>query len=196
MPNTDHERAEAQSDLTQALDLLRQSQEMNRVLAHRTQRLQRRMRRQILGVLIIGLIAVVSVAMATSGQQFGKGASDVVSPASPDRERLLAMLSDEQRADIEHFEAKLQWLSAYMKSSSDFDAGAAVALFLSELAQDMTAVPKMHSEMQIMNTRMAAVPAIVAEMQAINAKMAVMTGAMDSTMGRAGRMFPWMPFSP
>jgi hypothetical protein len=28
------------------------------------------------------------------------------------------------------------------------------------------------------------------------AKMHVITASMDSTMGRAGRMMPWMPFSP
>ena len=44
-----------------------------------------------------------------------------------------------------------------------------------------------------MNTRMAALAAIVLEMQAINAKLAVIATAMDSTMGRTGRMLPsWL----
>jgi hypothetical protein len=80
-----------------------------------------------------------------------------------------------------------------MTHSPDYYAGAAVALFLSEVAEGMDAVPKMHREMQVMNSRMAAVPAMVVERQAINSKLAVMTGAIDATMGCAGRM---MPFSP
>lgn len=196
MTSADHEHPDLESCLDAALKLLRQSQELNQALLREQQRVLRRIRRQVAGAVVTALIAVVSVAMATGSQQLASGGGGAVSQVGPDRAQLLAMLSDQERAKLEQFETRVQWLSAYMKSNPDFDAGAAVALFLSEVAQNMEAVPKMHSEMQVMNARMAAVPAIVAEMQAINAKMAVMTGAMDSTMGRAGRMFPWMPFSP
>ncbi len=94
------------------------------------------------------------------------------------------------------FEPEVQWLRAYMKSSPGFDPGAAVALFLPQVADNMEAVPRMRGEMRVMNARMTTVPAMVAEMQAINAKLAMITGAMDSTMGRAGRMSPWIPFAP
>jgi hypothetical protein len=47
-----------------------------------------------------------------------------------------------------------------------------------------------------MTGQMAAMPAIAAELAQIGAQMRVITAAMDSTMGRAGRMIPWMPFSP
>ena len=77
----------------------------------------------------------------------------------------------------------------------EHDPAAAVALFLSRMTTSVSAVPDMHREMQVMNTHMSAMPAIVAEMHAINAKLSVMTAAMDSTMGRTGRMAPWMPFS-
>jgi hypothetical protein len=112
------------------------------------------------------------------------------------RQALLAQLPAEQRQEIGDFSAKVQWLHEFMRTSPEFDAGAAVALFLSMMVRDISSVPGMYQEMQVMNARMAAVPAMAAELQGINAKMSVMTSAMDSTMGRAGRMMPWMPFSP
>ena len=97
---------------------------------------------------------------------------------------------------MQEFEESVTWLSQYMRSMDRFDPAAAVALFLSKMTTSVSAVPDMHHEMRVMNTHMSAMPAIVAEMRAINAKLSVMTAAMDSTMGRSGRMAPWMPFSP
>jgi len=56
--------------------------------------------------------------------------------------------------------------------------------------------PQKSSVMAVHTDRMGVRPAIVAELNQINAKMHVITGTLDSTMGRAGRMMPWMPFSP
>jgi hypothetical protein len=75
-------------------------------------------------------------------------------------------------------------------------AGAVVALMLFKMSQSMDTMPSMEQLMRTMSGQMGALPAIVAELAAINAKMNVITATMDSTMGRAGRMMPWMPFSP
>jgi hypothetical protein len=193
MSPTNDNAPSKEAELVHAMDLLRQSRETVQVLA----REQQRLRRQVGLILVTALLAVVSVAMATISEPQPVNVQSVPSAASAaEREALLSMLSAGERARIDEFEKQVQWMSSYMKSSAEFDAGAAVALFLSRVADNMSSIPKMHQEMQVMNSRMAAVPAIVAEMQAINAKLTVMTGAMDSTMGRAGRMFPWMPFSP
>ena len=193
MSHVNQQNAQDAHGLSQALDLLRESQAMNQRLLADQSRLARSLRYQYAGILAVVFALLVSVAMATGAPPDSAMAG---AGGMADREALLAMLGDQERQRMEEFESQVQWLSAYMKSSPDFDPGAAVALFLSQVAGNMDAVPKMHSEMQAMNARMAAVPAMVVEMQAINAKLAVMTGAMDSTMGRAGRMFPWMPFSP
>lgn len=108
--------------------------------------------------------------------------------------RILALsreFAPDQRARIEEFEQQVVWLSQYMRSSSEFDAGAAIALFLANMSRSMDSVPKMHAEMQVMNAKMNALPVLANEVASINAKMAVMAANMDSTMGRAGRMMPW-----
>ena len=64
------------------------------------------------------------------------------------------------------------------------------------MGQSMNTMPSMEQQMRTMSGQMGALPAIVAELAQINAKMHVITATMDSTMGRAGRMMPWMPFSP
>jgi len=185
------------ANLARVLDLLTQSEA-------RCSALERRQRRLYGGLalsLTLGLSATLvglSGAVAEDSHQV-RPADQAAGPA-PDlearRQALLAPLPADQRQEIVDFAAKVQWLSEFMRASPEFDAGAAVALFLSMMVRDISAVPGMYQEMQVMNARMAAVPAMAAELQGINAKMSVMTSAMDSTMGRAGRMMPWMPFSP
>jgi hypothetical protein len=53
----------------------------------------------------------------------------------------------------------------------------------------------MRAEMQVMNAKMNALPVMVSEIQGMNAKMGVVAAGMDSTMGRAGRMLPTMPWN-
>ncbi|MCU0972094.1 MAG: hypothetical protein MUF57_10025 [Gammaproteobacteria bacterium] len=113
------------------------------------------------------------------------------SAAAGTREQLLAALPAGDRARIQDFEQKVAWVSQYMRSSPQFDAGAAIALFLGDMAKAMEAVPQMHAEMQVMNARMNALPFMANEVAGMNAKMGVMAADMDSTMGRAGRMMPW-----
>ena len=159
-------------------------------------RLLKRSKFQLLVVCGLALLAIVSVSVGqTITDDMRPPMAGAVATAQQ-REALLSQLSAEDLEKIQAFEQEVTWLSQYMRSMDTFDPAAAVALFLSKMTTSVSAVPEMRREMQVMNTHMAAMPAIVAEMHAINAKLSVMTAAMDSTMGRTGRMAPWMPFSP
>lgn len=139
---------------------------------------------------IIGVYAATPVAAQTQGS-YGPTAQATQLGSAPTREQLMALLPGEERARLQQFEQKVAWVSQYMRSSPQFDAGAAIALFLSDMAKAMEAVPKMQDEMQTMNTKMNALPFMANEVGGINAKMSVMTANMDATMGRMGRMMPW-----
>lgn len=186
------------SELQTALELLGESQENCRRLEATQQVLQRRMALQTIALLVAALVAIISVASARpdTTTSIDAEAPIMAVAALSERDRLLQGLPPAERMRVETFEAQVKWLSEYMSASPDFNAGAAIALFISNMANDMAAVPQMHQEMLTMSTRMAALPAMVLEMQAINAKLAVIATAMDSTMGRTGRMLPWMPFAP
>ena len=114
--------------------------------------------------------------------------------------QLKAQLSEEQRRELEEFEIRVRWLSQYMQTWDENQAGAVVALMLHRVAENMDSVPKMHEEMIAMNSLMRSLPVMTTEMQRMSANIAVMTANMgvmtrdmDSTMGRMGRMMPWMP---
>ena len=68
-----------------------------------------------------------------------------------DRDALMSQLGPEERRKVEEFEPQVTWLSQYMRSHQQFDAGAAVALFLSEMTGSVSAVPEMRKEMRLMN---------------------------------------------
>jgi hypothetical protein len=138
-------------------------------------------------------IGAYVVAPATAQPQ-PVGAATVQTPAAAStqtRDQLMAMLPPEDRARLQEFEQRVSWVSRYTRSSPEFDAGAAIALFLGEIVKSMESVPRMHSEMQTMNAKMNALPFLANEVAGMNAKIGVMTADMDSTMGRAGRMMPW-----
>jgi NAD-dependent SIR2 family protein deacetylase len=67
---------------------------------------------------------------------------------------------------------------------------------LFRMAKTMENMDSMEQNMRTMSAQMASLPAIVVELNQINAKMSVITHNLDSTLGRAGRMMPWMPFGP
>lgn len=112
------------------------------------------------------------------------------------RAQLLAILPEDKQRLLESFEREVAWLTGYMQTWDQGQAGAVVAMMLFKMAQSMSTMPSMEQQMRTMSGQMGALPAIVAELSAINAKMHVITASMDSTMGRAGRMMPWMPFAP
>lgn len=111
--------------------------------------------------------------------------------AQAGRAELMAMLPADERAQLEAFEQKVAWVSQYMRASPQFDPGAAVALFLHNMAQAMESMPRMEAEMRTMNAKMSAMPFMANEVAGMNAKIGVVAANMDSTMGRAGRIMPW-----
>lgn len=112
------------------------------------------------------------------------------------RAHLLAQLPEGSRRELEQFAREAEWLGQYLRTLGPDEAGALVALMLFRMAKTMENMDAMEQHMRTMSTQMAALPAIVAELNQINGKMSVITHDMDSTMGRAGRMMPWMPFGP
>lgn len=124
-------------------------------------------------------------------------------PQSPSaqREALKARLPEEMRQRLAGFEQQVEWVSQYMQTWDEGQAGAVVALMLHRIGNNMDAVPKMHQEMKTMNSLMSSMPIVATEMQRMNSNMSVitanmglMTHNMDSTMGRMGRMGRWMPW--
>jgi hypothetical protein len=139
-----------------------------------------------------GMGAYVVAPATAQPQPVGVATVQTPAAASPQtRDQLMAMLPPEDRARLQEFEQRVSWVSRYTRSSPEFDAGAAIALFLGEIVKSMESVPRMHSEMQTMNAKMNALPFLANEVAGMNAKIGVMTADMDSTMGRAGRMMPW-----
>ncbi len=123
-------------------------------------------------------------------------ASKSLEDRAAQRRELIAMLPEEQRQELEKFTQQAEWLDQYMHTWEPDQAGAMVALMLFRMTKTMDTLPEMERNMRIMSGQMAALPAIVGELNQINAKMSVITTNLDSTMGRAGRMMPWMPFAP
>jgi hypothetical protein len=136
-------------------------------------------------------------AFAQTEPQQGMSAEQPQSSAAK-RKALIAQLPEEKRQEIEEFQQRVEWVSQYMQTWDEGQAGAVVALMLSRIGDNMDAVPKMHQEMKTMNSLMKSMPIVAVEMQRMNANislitanMGVMTHNMDSTMGRMGRWAPW-----
>ena len=55
----------------------------------------------------------------------------------------------------------------------------------------MRALPVLTTEVQGMNGKMSALPVMATDVRGMHAQMSIMAAGMDSTMGRAGRMFPF-----
>jgi hypothetical protein len=167
--------------------------------AHARQESLRRVQRWTVGALLAALALVgTAVYLGAAPQVLAQAPMQAQSPAalSPEaaraeRERLLAALSPAEREELQEFERKVAWLSRYLAASPEFNPGAAVALFLAQMAESVAAVPGMKAEMRSMNAKMNALPVLATEVQGMHGKMSVMAAGMDSTMGRAGRMLPW-----
>lgn len=105
--------------------------------------------------------------------------------AAAERQRLMQALSPERRARIESFEQEQQWVSDYMAASANFDPGATIALFLSQMAESIQVMPGMYAEVksmseqvrlmnaeiQTMNGKMEALPVLASEVQGMRVQM-------------------------
>lgn len=160
-----------------------------------------RLRLMALGLGLMTILAGWSGYQAISNAESQLPVTTPAASMSPEdratqRRELMAMLPEEQRQELEKFAQQAEWLDQYMHTWEPDQAGALVALMLFRMTKTMDTLPEMERNMRIMSGQMAALPAIVGELNQINAKMSVITTNLDSTMGRAGRMMPWMPFAP
>lgn len=179
-----------------------------RLLAEQLSAVRREADRQRRRRLLMSLILATMFGLAGWSVQDLFPAAEAQAPLQPElrpltaearvtqREELLAQLPAELRRELGSFERQVDWLSRYMQTWDEGTAGAVVALMLYRMSQSMDTMPSMEQQMRTMSVHMSALPAIVAELNQINAKMTVISATLDSTMGRAGRMMPWMPFSP
>ena len=165
-------------------------------------RRERHRMRAMMALLLVSLVATLwSVLPSVPFAQSQRPSQMQPPPLSAEgraarRAELIAMLPADKRKELETYEREVSWLSGYMQTWDEGQAGAVVALMLYRMAHSMDTMPSMEQQMRTMSGQMGALPAIVAELNQMNAKMSVITASMDSTMGRAGRMMPWMPFSP
>lgn len=164
-------------------------------------RRERRRMRAMIAVLVVLLVGTLWSLLPSAPFAQSQRSPMLQPPLSPEvraarRAELIAMLPADRRRELETFEREVDWLSGYMQTWDQGQAGAVVALMLYRMSQSMEKMPSMEQQMRTMSAQMGALPAIVAELSQMNAKMSVITATMDSTMGRAGRMMPWMPFSP
>ena len=201
MPNdreTDPKQPHAGLGLADAVQLLAEELRATRAEARR--------QRRRLGAMALALGLLVgalgwSLIPASSLAEAPRPSQQLSSSMGPDeraarRAQLLALLPADKQHQLESFEREVAWVTGYMQTWDQGQAGAVVAMMLFKMAQSMNTMPSMEQQMRTMSGQMGALPAIVAELAQINAKMHVITATMDSTMGRAGRMMPWMPFSP
>jgi len=184
-------------DLADAVQLLAEELRATRAEARR--------QRRRLGAMALALGLLVgalgwSLIPASSLAEAPRPSQQLSSPSPEERAarraQLLALLPADKQHQLESFEREVAWVTGYMQTWDQGQAGAVVAMMLFKMAQSMNTMPSMEQQMRTMSGQMGALPAIVAELAQINAKMAVIAASMDSTMGRAGRMMPWMPFSP
>jgi hypothetical protein len=187
------------------------------------ERLHRRIVAAALGLIVLGLSAgsVLMVTGDADAEGGGPGLGGLVeSAAEADVHwvaRELGLLEDDTikhlrvagqavDADLEKAQTwetqKAQaMVEAYRNLEKGFDPGAAIALFLGEMQETLKAMPAMRDDMDAMriameqmNMKMSAMPVMAGEMQAMSARIGVMTYGIDSTMGRTGRMVPFMPW--
>ena len=189
------------AEMQQAIGLLA------RTLAQTETRHQRAMRRQQWFLIAIAAILATTFYLGRGGAPTAFAQSGMPTAAKPQidpqareamRATLKAQLPEEQQRKLVEFEQQVQWISQYMQTWDEGQAGAVVALMLSRIGDNMDAVPEMRDEMHVMNGLMRSMPTVAGEMQRMNANIAVitanmgvMTHNMDSTMGRMGRWMPW-----
>jgi hypothetical protein len=221
--------SEEQSQIASALNNLAAGIEHIQVRYEAAQRANRRMRAALfLAMLIIlggaGYWVLAPVVTMTSALAPRTLANLDPNAIEAERQRLKGMLSNKDLAQIEEFEAQIIWVRDYLKVFGEFDAGAAITLFLGQMNSSIKFMPAMHAEVRAMrqeiqsinaqmlsmngkmdalpmladdvrelNGKMNALPVLATEVQGIHRQAAIMAAGMDSTMGRAGRMMPWIP---
>jgi hypothetical protein len=111
----------------------------------------------------------------------------ILSPdaAATERQRLMQALSPEKRARVEAFEKDQQWISDYIAATENFNPGATIALFLSNMSKSVEVMPDLYAElrsmteevrimnreMRTMNDKMSSIPVLATEVQGMHTQM-------------------------
>ena len=205
MPTSNNES----SQVAEALDRLSAAMEALQIRYDATERAHRRRRIALMVVLII-LAGVTYKTLSPVVEQLsslpklisqalpGSRAADLNPDAAKvERQRLMQMLSPEERARIEVFEKERQWISDYIAVTDHFNAGATIALFLSNMSESMKVMPGMHAEvrsmaeevrkmngeMHSMNDKMNSIPVLATEIQGMRALMTPLPGMAADIKG-------------
>lgn len=190
----------------------------------RTNRLLRLGLIGVLLLLVVGLYVGIQQAISPMSHVLAQIANRLNVSTDPEadelhRQQLIEGLTPEQRVHVERFEQQHKWIADYIQANPEFNAGAAIAVFLSDMTNSVRVMPDMlteiremkrevkvmSAEVQTMDDQMKSIPVISAELQTMNQMMQVLTNDVhgmhlqmyqmsediDSTMGEAGRMMPW-----
>ena len=185
------------TQVAEALDRLSAAMETLQSRYDATQRAHRQLRIALV-VALIFLAGATYKALSPLAAQLG-ALPQIISQALPGsrkttlnpdeaaakRQRLMQALSPEKRAQIEAFEKDRQWISDYIAATRNFDPGATIALFLSNMADSVAVMPDlytelrsitkevrvMNSEMHTMNNKMSSIPVLATEVQGMHAQM-------------------------
>jgi hypothetical protein len=115
-------------------------------------------------------------------------------PGAGTEHKETVQLTPQEQAKLAEFRQRLAKARTVLAGMSQEDAGAAMALFLADVADSLTFMPRIHAEMQVMNHRMSAMPVMAMEMHELSGKIGLMTAGIDSSMGRMGRWMSWWPW--
>lgn len=188
------------SQVAEALDRLSTAMETLQVRYDATERAHRKVRIALVVVLLFLAGATYNI-ISPLAAQFGT-LTEMVSHAFPglktkplnheeavaERQRLIQVLSPEKRARIEAFEKERRWISNYIAATENFNPGATIALFLSNMSESVKVMPGlynelrvmteevriMNNEMRTMNEKMSYIPVLATEVQGMNTKMAAL----------------------
>ena len=193
MPTSNNES----SQVAEALDRLSAAMETLQIRYDATERAHRHVRIALVIVLILLAGAAYKV-FSPLAAQLG-ALPQIISQALPglktkilnpdaaatERQRLMEMLSPEKRARIEAFEKDQQWISDYIAATEDFNPGATIALFLSNMSESIEVMPDLYAElrsmteevrimnreMRTMNGKMSSIPVLATEVQGMHTQM-------------------------
>lgn len=171
----------------------------------------------LLIILVAGIYIGMKQAIQPVNNMLGQIAHRMHVSSDPEadalrRKELFEQLTPEQKTYVERFERNQRWIADYIRANPEFDPGAAIALFLSEMSISIRVMPGMYAEMsemkqevramtqevtrlngevKTMNAKMNALPVLATEVQGLHRQVIFIADDLDSTMGQAGRIFPW-----
>lgn len=111
-----------------------------------------------------------------------------------------AKIKAREEREKQKFHHMMEQMRANMNKVGKIEPLHSVAIILKDMKEMLEAVPRMADRMDTMNVailqmneKMSAMPTMAVDMHHMNGKMGIMSHGVDSTMGRMGRMMPWMP---